>query len=168
LWRYALLLCACWTGPDPATAPQAPQRPRRPALRVTMERTPCFGACQPYKIEIDGEGTVRVHIAGTTRMSRISASRVRELEHRIDEVGFFDLDDQGHVPAETQCVQNGSTTTCTMKSISFCSDSSHAIITVKRGTRVHTVDDAHCSDDQVLLPLEEDIDTLAGMGRPDL
>src|SRR5690242_13664291 len=164
----AVVVAGCWTGPDPATAPQPPQGPHRRALRVIMERTPCFGACPTYKVEIDGDGTVRVRAAGATRLSRVNPARVRELERHLDEVGFFELDDQGHVPAETQCVQNGSTTTCTIKSISFCSDTSHAIITVKRGTRVHSVDDAHCSDDHVLLGIEQEIDTLAGMSSSDL
>jgi hypothetical protein len=164
----AVVVAGCWTGPDPATALQQPQVPHRRALRVIMERTPCFGGCPTYKVAIDGDGTVRVHAAGTTRLSRVNPARVRELERHIDELGFFELDDQGHVPAETQCVQNGSTTTCTIKSISFCSDTSHAIITVKRGTRVHSVDDAHCSDDHVLLGIEQEIDTLAGMSSSDL
>ena len=168
MWRYALLLCACWTGPDPASAPQVPQAPRRPALRVTMERTPCLGTCPAYKVEVEGDGTVRVRTGGTTRLSRVSTARVRELERKIDDVGFFELDDQGHVPAQMQCLQNGSTTTCTIHSISFCSDTSHAIITVKRGTRTHTVDDAHCSDDRELLGLEDDIDALAGMARQEM
>lgn len=144
-------------------APQAVQPPRRPPLRVSMERTPCLGTCPTYKVDIEGDGTVRLHIAGATRLMRVSTTRVRDLEHHIEELHFFELDDQGHVPAQMQCMQNGSTTTCTIHSISFCSDTSHAIITVKRGTRVHSVDDAHCSDDRLLLGLEDEIDALAGM-----
>lgn len=159
----AVVVAGCWTGPDPVMAPQPVQAPRRPALRVTMERTPCLGTCPTYKVEIEGDGTVRIHADGGTRLAHISPTRVRDLEHHLDEVHFFELDDQGHVPAQVQCLQNGSTTTCTIHSISFCSDTSHAIITVKRGTRVHTVDDAHCSDDRQLLGLEDEIDALAGM-----
>jgi hypothetical protein len=127
-----------------------------------------MGACAAYKVEIEGDGTVRVRTGGSTRVSRVSTARVRELEHHIDRVGFFDLDDQGHVPAQMECMQNGSTTTCTVHSISFCSDTSHAIITVKRGTRLHTVDDAHCSDDQLLLGIEDEIDAIAGMNRAEM
>lgn len=163
-----LIVGGCWTGPDPASAPQVPQPPRHPALRVTMERTPCLGMCQVYKVEIEGDGTMRVHVGGSTRVSRVSRARLRELERKIDEVGFFELDDQGHVPAQMQCLQNGSTTTCTVHSISFCSDTSHAIITVKRGTRVHTVDDAHCSDDHELLGLEDAIDAIAVPAMPEM
>jgi hypothetical protein len=165
----AVVVAGCWTGPTGFDASEVPvNHPHHPPFRVTMERTPCFGACPTYKVAIDGDGTVRVRAGGTVRVSHVSTARVRELERHLDEVGFFELDDQGHVPAETQCVQNGSTTTCTIKSISFCSDTSHAIITVKRGTRVHSVDDAHCSDDHVLLGIEQEIDTLAGMSSSDL
>ncbi len=127
-----------------------------------MERTGCLGNCPAYKVEIDGDGTVRILSGGTARLTRVSTTRVHDLEHLIEQVHFFELDDQGHVPAQMQCMQNGSTTTCTVHSISFCSDTSHAIITVKRGTRTHTVDDAHCSDDQLLLGLEDEIDAVAG------
>ena len=158
----AVLLAGCWTGPDPAVAPQVARPPRRPALRVTMERTPCLGTCPAYKVEIEGDGTVRIHAGSTTRLARVSTTRVRDLEHHLDEVHFFELDDQGHVPAQMQCMQNGATTTCTIHSISFCSDAPHTILTVKRGTRTHTVDDAHCSDDGLLLGIEDEIDALAG------
>jgi len=158
----AVVAGACWTGPDPAVAPQPPQPPRPIELKVTMERTPCFGSCPTYKVEINGDGTVRVHTGTSSRLARVSRARVRQLEHRIEEAHFFELDESGHVPAQMQCVQNGATTTCTMHSISLCSDTSHAIITVKRGTRTHTVDDAHCSDDSWLTGLEDEIDAVAG------
>lgn len=163
MWRYALLLCACWTGPDPAETLPAPSPARRSAdLVVTMERTACLGSCPTYTVEIRGDGTFTVKNADATTRGRTSRSRVQQLAHAIESAHFFELDEDGHPPAQAQCVTSGNTTTCSIRSFTLCTDTSHAIITVKRNGRTHTVDDAHCSDDHWLTELEEMIDAVAG------
>jgi len=79
----AVVVAGCWTGPDPATAPQPPQVPHRRALRVMMERTPCFGWCPVYKVAIYRDGAVEYdggnfvkttgHATGTLGPEQIAA-----------------------------------------------------------------------------------------------
>lgn len=163
MWRYALLLCACWTGPEPAETLPAPPARTPSQLVVTMERTACFGNCPVYKVEIRGNGDVKIMAAGSVTQKHVARSAVERLARKIETTHFFDLDDQGHPPAQAQCVTNGTTTTCSIHSFTLCTDTSHAIITVKRGAQTHTVDDAHCSDDHWLTDLEDAIDVLAGI-----
>jgi hypothetical protein len=163
LWRVALVfICACWTGPDPAETLPAPPVRRPPDLVVTMERTTCLGDCPAYTVEIRGDGTILVKSDDSITRGRTTRSRVHQLARAIDAAHFFELDGSGHPPAQAQCVTTGNTTTCSIHSFTLCSDTSHAIITIKRGTRMHTVDDAHCTDDRWLTTLETMIDDIAG------
>ena len=167
MWRTALVfVCACWTGPDPAETLPPPVTRRPPDLVVTMERTACFGNCPVYTVEIRGDGAVLVKNEDTVTRRHTTRSKVRQLARAIESAHFFELDDQGHPPAQAQCVTSGNTTTCSIRSFTLCTDTSHAIITVKRGDRTHTVDDAHCSDDRWLTSLETMIDAIAGTPKP--
>lgn len=133
-----------------------------------MRRTPCFGDCPAYSVEIHGDGHLLVRSGGSVRTRVVPRSRVAQLARKLEAVHFFELDDQGHPPAQAQCVQTGTMTTCTIRSFTICTDTSHAIITVKRGGRTHTIDDAHCGDDRWLAGLEDMIDVVAGTPPPQL
>jgi hypothetical protein len=141
--------------PPPARTPPAD-------FTVTMERTPCFGACPAYTVEIRGDGGVIVKNGEDLTRGHASRSRVQQLAREIDAAHFFDLDQDGRPATQPQCVTTGNTTTCSIRSFTLCTDTSHAIITVTRGDRTHTVDDAHCSEDHWLTSIENMIDALAG------
>lgn len=170
--RALVLAAACWTGPDAPVEPLANQtqpQAEQPHgdLDIAMERTACFGSCPEYSVEIHRDGSVVWHgvtnvaTTGTAR-GRASAAQLRQLARAVDATHFFELDENGHLPQKPECVRTGNTVTCSLQSITFCSDTPHAIITIRRGTETHTVDDAHCGDNTALEHLEELIDRVAG------
>lgn len=66
---------------------------------ITMERTPCFGACPAYHLTVFGNGTViyngysSVAVTGE-QTSQISQEQVRELVNEFYKAGFFTLRDK--------------------------------------------------------------------------
>lgn len=167
-----LLVAGCWWGPahpvEPlADAPPAPAPAPRIDIDVTMERTACMGWCPEYSVELDHDGTVVWHgianvaVLGTVR-AHISPRRLVALEHALSRARFFELDANGQLPSALECTHTGNTTSCTLSSVVICTDTSHAIVTVRRPGTVHTVDDARCGDQTALSQLEDLIDRLAG------
>ncbi len=65
---------------------------------ITMERTPCFGACPAYHLTVFGNGTVvyegfsSVAVTGK-QTSQISQEKVIELVNEFYRAGFFTLRD---------------------------------------------------------------------------
>ncbi len=101
-----------------------------------MHTTACMGMCPEYEIHIYGDGRVTWHgiaVVDTLgdQVGRIDAAKVRELERAVDVASFFELDDAGNPPVMTRYV--------------VCTDTSHAIVTVRRAERTHVVDDAGCT-----------------------
>lgn len=161
---------ACWTGPvaeEHASAPAPAPHPEPPRLRVTLERTACMGACPTYRVDIDSRrhlarfiGTENVGIEGERRV-RVGDADLAALERKIREARFFERSKDGSLPIEQTCTSDGTTTTCTIGArISICTDTSHAIITVRRGAQANTVDDA-CKEDADLVDLADLIDRIA-------
>jgi hypothetical protein len=175
MWRGLALLmfAACWTGHEPVvtepTAVEDTPKPRRaplPPLRVVLERTGCLGPCPSYSVTIRSNGSVEwlgesnVSAIGT-RIGVVGRAELDRLAHAIDKARFFELDESGHIPSRPSCVRTGNTVSCSMSSFTMCTDTSHALITVIRGTQIHQVDDAHCSDqDSALIQLEDLIDDI--------
>lgn len=64
------------------------------AVTITLERTPCFGACPEYSVTLHGDGTVNyagqrfVKVLGT-RQKQIPSHAVFELLRKFYEVDFF-------------------------------------------------------------------------------
>jgi hypothetical protein len=64
---------------------------------VTFERTPCYGTCAVYKVNVAGDGTVRftgernVDSVGTF-MAMITPAAVTALGQAFDEAKYYDLD----------------------------------------------------------------------------
>jgi hypothetical protein len=177
MWRVVLVAAllvegACWTGADhtavepPATPQQATSRePLR--LRVKLERTACLGACPAYTVTLSGNGRVdwvghgNVAALGR-RQGRVSHRELEELSRRLDRVRFFERNEYGELPAKPECTTVGNTTSCAFSaSVSICTDTSHSIITVNRGRRLHTIDNDHCSDRSDLDAVEDFIDRIA-------
>lgn len=166
------VVASCWTGSAPdETAPRSREvtvEPKRPPLRVRLERTPCLGSCPAYTVEIDRRqrvarwsGRSDVAVVGEQAV-KVSEADLSELSRTIDRIRFFDRDERGNLPVEPVCTSDGSTTTCTIgTSIAVCSHSTHAIVTVSRGARTHTVDHDYCNDNSELGELIELIDRIA-------
>jgi hypothetical protein len=165
-------LAACWTGSTAREAapaePAVPAEKATPYLRVRLERTPCLGDCPTYTIEIDG--TRRVARWSSTddmdsssrRSVRVGAEDLRALDRLIASSQFFDRDERGNMPVKPECTNDGTTTTCSLHTkLSFCSDTSHAIIAVSRGIRSHTVDYDFCNDNPEMIALTRFIERLA-------
>jgi hypothetical protein len=168
-WAATLVvLASCWTGdvPEPAQPASEPAPKPRLTYAVKMTRTRCFGHCPAYTVEIDRDGNVKwagedyVQVTGDRR-AKVPLSEVRRLARAIDKLHFFNLDDSGN-PRREDCTREPDGTLTCSTFVSFCSDTSHAVITVTRGGKAHTVDDAHCHDNPTLDDLEQLIDTVAG------
>jgi len=76
-----------------------------------------------------------------------------ELDRTLTALRFFELDEQGNLPSPR-----------TFK-FSMCTDTSHAIITARRGPKVHRVDDPQCGGDLPVEQLELLVDRLANTRR---
>jgi Domain of unknown function (DUF6438) len=68
-------------------------------LKITLERTECFGFCPVYKLTITADGAVVfegrrfVKQEGATVKSAISGERLKQLMAEFDRVKFFSLED---------------------------------------------------------------------------
>lgn len=173
----AALACvtACWTGPE--VAPPRGAEPGRPPpldLSVSLERTACFGRCPVYTVTIAGDGAVSWHGIANVRdlgaaRASIARAKLDRLVAVIDAVHFFELDAGGRPPpTETKhCTNVGGAVECEITfsaSVGSCSDTSHAIVTIRQGARTHRVDDAHCNE-LPIAKLEVLVDQLAGTAR---
>jgi len=167
----ALVVAACWTGADaPITAPVAKPSPPAPVdLRISLERTACFGRCATYNVTIYGDGSVHWHgIANVRelgeRKATIPRARLDALAAAVDRSRFFELDERGQPSIEESCTRVGNTTSCNFTNVRVCSDTSHAIVVVRRNGRVHRIDDDHC-ESTPLARLEDMIDHVGGVER---
>lgn len=81
-------------GGRPATRVPFPQIRDWSSLRITLERSMCFGTCPAYRVEIDGDGTVRYHgerFVGVTgdRTDHIDPAKVRALFEQFRRADYF-------------------------------------------------------------------------------
>jgi hypothetical protein len=152
------VLAACWTGPEEArpVTPAQPVAKPRVAADYKLRRTPCFGHCPSYTVEIAHDGKITwtgdkfVQTLGEAH-AEVPASDLRQLARAADLARFFELDDNGHFSSPDS------------QTVFFCTDTSHAVVTITRAGTAHTVDDGHCENDNPkLLELEQLIDKVAG------
>ena len=160
-WTAACLaVAACWTGSEePPATPVAPASSTRPhvAIDVKLQRTACFGRCPVYTVEIAHDGKITWHgdknvmTAGEAHAD-VPPGDLRQIARAVDAARFFDLDESGQFPSPDSSF------------VKFCTDTSHAIVTVTRAHETHVVDDAHCGsdDNRRLIELEQLIDKVAG------
>lgn len=146
-------LAACWTGTAPVPPPSTTQAPAaRPRLEITLSRTACFGNCPVYRLQIHDSGNFEwtgernVETVGT-RTGALAAADLEVIDRAITDSQFFQRDNSGQLQEGPQCVKSGNTTSCSWKSVVICSDTSHTVLTIRRGSRTHTIDNAHCSDE---------------------
>lgn len=67
-------------------------------VAITLERTPCFGACPVYKITIMTDGTIRYegtdHVEVTGEQTyQIEPETVAQMVQAFEEAGYFDWDE---------------------------------------------------------------------------
>jgi len=172
---WLLVLTACWTGsspepnePVPVIAPPADVRPVR--MRVKLERTPCLGRCPVFTVVVHGDGRLEwtgienVAVVGRREGPRVPRSALDRLARQIDSAQFFDRDQYGELQQGPVCTTTGGTTTCSY-SAHFCSDTSHAKLTVTRSGRTHAIDNDHCDPKPGIDDIEDAIENLAGMAE---
>jgi hypothetical protein len=117
-------------------------------VRITLERTSCFGSCPVYSVSIDGDGTVTyegrqfVRVAGrqTSQISRAAVDALLEEFRRID---FFSLQDQYTAPV---------------------TDHPTTYVTFRHGKRTKRIRD-YVGAPKALRDLERHIDEAAGVQR---
>ena len=73
------------------------------SVRITLERTACFGICPVYKVTVQDDGSVSyegwqyVRVPGKHDW-KIEPSAVRALARDIEKAGFFDMKDEYTMP----------------------------------------------------------------------
>jgi hypothetical protein len=91
LGAFAAIAAAACTAKD--TAADAPR-----SVSITMERTPCFGRCPVYRLDLDGTGKVVYEGRGFVKdrgrqEATVPAADVQALAKEIEAAGFFTLRD---------------------------------------------------------------------------
>lgn len=139
------------------------------AFDITLERTMCFGTCPAYKVTLHDDGRVvwkgadDVAVKGE-QTAHVSPDAVLQLREEVDRLKFFDRGTGGMIPKDPACLREGSKLTCDYGVYLLCTDTSHTVLTVRRGATTHTVDLDHCSASP-LDELEKKIDEAAGSDR---
>jgi hypothetical protein len=120
------------------------------ATRVTLDRTPCYGACPVYSLSIGGDGTVAyfgqsaVNVKGAAS-KQVPVSDVQALVDLMVRADYFELS----LPAA--CPEG------------FISDAPGATTSLTLGGRTHTVvDHGNPCAPAVLQMLEDAIDEVTG------
>lgn len=76
---------------------------------ITLERTPCFGTCPMYKLEIFADGKIvyegKDFVKRKGRVeSRITKAQVQQLVREFNKINYFELDDE-YVSEGPNCPQ---------------------------------------------------------------
>jgi hypothetical protein len=142
----------------PSPGPDVVVAARPDSTLVTLERTPCFGACPVYTVSISGAGSVRfVGTRFTTRLgvatAEIPPGRVDSLVEELRQGGYFEFAD-AYVADAPGCGR-------------YATDSPTVITSVVAGgARKEIRHDYGCGDAPPGLgALEKRIDEVAGTGR---
>lgn len=160
VWVAAVCGCVAGTrgvvGQSPAAVTTGGLQPQ--AIRITLERKPCFGTCPVYIVSIAGDGSMvfdgRAHVDSVRRVtSRIDPSRVDSLMRLFEDSHFFTLDDK-YVYGEQNCRL-------------YAADAPIVITSISIGGRIKRVEHDHgCSGVPAQLTLLENrIDEIARVWR---
>jgi len=99
---HRILILAFMATPIPVVG-QSPQ------ARVVLERTPCFGLCPAYRLELRADGAVTFEglnrYAKKTAIKQVGPSAVDSLAAYLDRAGFFSLSDS-YTPGLAGCRQH--------------------------------------------------------------
>jgi uncharacterized protein DUF6438 len=140
----------------PATA--AGQAPADSAVRVRLERGPCFGTCPVYSVTLDGSGAIlfegRRFVADTgISTGSVPPARVDSLVAELAAGGYFELADR-YRAGEPGCER-------------YATDLPSVITEVRAGGRSKRIEHDHgCMEaPEALTVLEGRIDSVAGVAR---
>jgi hypothetical protein len=144
----------------PAAGPTADAGQTRAdsAVRIRLERGPCFGTCPVYSVTLDGSGAIlfegRRFVADTgISTGRVPRARIDSLVGELTAGGYFDFADR-YVAGEPGCVQ-------------YATDLPSVITEVRAGGRSKRIEHDHgCMEaPKALTALEGRIDSVAGVAR---
>jgi Domain of unknown function (DUF6438) len=159
----ASLVAACARPAPPGTSAAGPsatagQASADSAVRVTLERGPCFGTCPVYAVTLDGSGAVlfegRRFVANTgISTGSVPSARVDSLVAELIAGGYFDFADR-YRAGEPGCER-------------YATDLPSVITEVRAGGRRKRIEHDHgCMDaPEALTVLEGRIDSVAGVAR---
>jgi hypothetical protein len=126
--------------------------------RITMQRTPCFGMCPVYTVDITADGVVTFNGERFVDVTGISTAAIEPdsaaaLIQEMVAGGFFDLADS-YAYGEKVCG-------------SYHTDAPRVTLTLRTRGRVKTVEhDYGCSDVPAQLRvMQERVDSVAGVER---
>ena len=153
--------CARPPSPEPSAAgpsAAAGQGGADSAVRITLERGPCFGTCPVYSVTLDGSGAVlfegRRFVADTgISTARVPPARIDSLVAELTAGGYFDFADR-YRAGEPGCEQ-------------YATDLPSVNTEVRAGSRSKRIEHDHgCMEaPQALTTLEGRIDSVAGVAR---
>ena len=159
----AALAAACARPATPAPSAARPsgaagQATADSAVRITLERGPCFGTCPVYSVTLDGSGAVlfegRRFVADTgISTGRVPPARIDSLVAALTAGGYFDFADR-YTAGEPGCER-------------YATDLPSVITEVRAGGRSKRIEHDHgCTEaPQTLTALEGRIDSVAGVAR---
>jgi Domain of unknown function (DUF6438) len=149
-------LAACVHGSPPV--PPAAEMAADSAVRITLERGPCFGTCPIYTVTLDGSGAVRFEgrrfVADTgVSTGTVPRARIDSLVAELEAGGYFGFADR-YIAGEPACER-------------YATDLPSATTEVRAGGRYkRVVHDHGCMDaPERLTSLEARIDQVAGVAR---
>lgn len=156
------LAAACVRPAPPAPSAAGPsgagQARADSALRITLQRGPCFGTCPVYSVTLDGSGAVlfegRRFVADTgISTGSVPRARIDSLVAELIAGGYFDFADR-YVAGEPGCER-------------YATDLPSVITEVRAGGRSKRIEHDHgCMEaPQALTALEGRIDSVAGVAR---
>ena len=153
--------CARPASPGPSAAgPSAAvgHPPVDSAVRITLERGPCFGTCPVYSVTLDGSGAVlfegRRFVADTgISTGKVPPARIDSLVAELAAGGYFDFAAR-YRAGEPGCER-------------YATDLPSVITEVRAGGRSKRIEHDHgCMEaPEALTALEGRIDSVAGVAR---
>ena len=153
--------CARPASPGPSAAgPSAAAGEARAdsAVRIVLERGPCFGTCPVYSVTLDGSGAIlfegRRFVADTgISTGRVPPARIDSLVAELAAGGYFDFADR-YAAGESGCER-------------YATDLPSVITEVRAGGRSKRIEHDHgCMEaPEALTALEGRIDSVAGVAR---
>jgi hypothetical protein len=153
-----LLVAASATLVAACARPATPGPSAAAAVRITLERGPCFGTCPVYSVTLDGSGAVlfegRRFVADTgISTGRVPPARIDSLVAALTAGRYFDFADR-YTAGEPGCER-------------YATDLPSVITEVRAGGRTKRVEHDHgCMEaPQALTVLEGRIDSVAGVAR---
>ncbi len=102
----SLAYLACTSGRTPGPAERSNAAAANPDVAISLERTPCFGTCPVYRIQVTPaggvtyEGRANVRRVGTAT-AQIPPERVTALLREMEQAGYFTFSDRYAVSEPT-------------------------------------------------------------------